>query len=85
MDDEPVAHRTRSRISALSASSRTFPREFIEQWATSEVLHGNQWEPLALSVLDAESGKSLEHRALRRHPRLDDTWNASYSNEMGRL
>ena len=28
--DEPAAHRTRSRVSALSASSRTFPPDFIE-------------------------------------------------------
>ena len=41
--------------------------------------------PLALSVLDPETGQSLEHRALHRHPRLGPNWNTSYSNELGRL
>ena len=44
-----------------------------------------QWSPLALSVLDPETGQSLEHCALRRHPRLGPDWNTSYSNELGRL
>ena len=74
-----VAHRTRARLklSPLAAASRTFPSEFIKGWAASEVLHGNQWSPLALSVLDPETGQSLEHRALLRHPRLGPNWNTS--------
>ena len=83
----PVAHRTRARLKLLplAAASRTLPSEFIEGWAASEVLHGNQWSPLALSVLDPETGQSLEHRALRRHLRLGPDRNTSYSNELGRL
>ena len=82
----PVAHRTRARLklSPLSAASRTFPSEFIKGWAASEVLHGNQWYPLTLSVLDPETGQSLEHRALRRHPRMGPDWNTYYSNKLGR-
>ena len=62
----PIAHQTRSclKVSPLSASSRTFTSEFLQGWAASEVLHGNQWSPLALSVLDPETGQSLEHRYL---------------------
>ena len=56
---EPVAHRTCSRVSSLSTASCTFPPEFIERWAASKVLHGNQWEPLALSVLDTETAQTL--------------------------
>ena len=83
VDDEPVAHRTRSRISALLASGRNFPSEFLEQWAASEVLHINQWAPLALSVLNTETVESLEHRTLLCHPKMDKTWNTSYINELG--
>ena len=71
--------------SSVATASRTSPSEFIKTWAASAVLHGNQWSPLALSVLDPETGQSLEHRALRRHPRLGPDWNTSYSNELGRL
>ena len=39
----------------------------------------------ALSVLDGQSGKLLEHRQLRRHLTLKETWDTSYSNELGRL
>ena len=82
-----MAHRKRTRLklSPLAATSRTFPSEFIKGWSASEVLHGNQWSPLALSVLDPETGQSLEHRALSRHPRLGPDWNTSYSIELGRL
>ena len=82
-----MAHRTRARLkmSPLAAASRTFPSEFIKVWAASEVLHGNQWYPLALSVLDPETSQLLEHRALRRHPRLGPDCNTSYSNKLGRM
>ena len=83
VDDEPVAHRICSRISALYASGRTFSSDFIKQWAASEVLHGNQWTPLSLSVIRTKTGESLEHRALRHHPCLAKTWNMSYSNDLG--
>ena len=83
----PVAHRTcaRLKLSPLATASRTSPSEFIKTWAASAVLYGNQWSPLALSILDPETGQSLEHRVLRRHPRLGPDWNTSYSNELGRL
>jgi hypothetical protein len=77
----PVAHRTRSRrISPVAAASRVFPSDFLSLWAASDSIHG-----AALSVLDPATGKSLEHRALRRHPRLGPAWATSYSNELGRL
>ena len=82
---ESVIHRTRSRVSAISTALGTFPPKFIEQWAASKVLHDNQWEPLALSVLDTEIGQTLEHCALCSHPRLATTWNNLYSNNLGRL
>ena len=84
-DNEPIAHCTRYRISALYESIRAFPSEFILRWAASEVLHSNQWEPLALAVIDTKTGQTLEHRALRRHPRLGATWNTSYGDELGQI
>jgi len=39
----------------------------------------------AYSVMDHESGKLLEHRQLRRHPKYKKIWDRSYANEIGRL
>ena len=76
-----VAHRTRScKISPVAASARIFPFEFISRWAVSKVLHGS-----SLSVLDVETGKSLEHRVLRWHPHLSSAWGTAHSNELGCL
>ena len=36
---------------------------------------------VAHSVLDLETGKSLEHHARYRHPNLGYTWSTSYSNK----
>ena len=41
--------------------------------------------PLATPVLDHDTGKTLEHRQLRRHPKYKDVWDKSYGNELGRL
>ena len=41
--------------------------------------------PLAMPVLDDESGKTLEHWQLRHHPKYKDVWDTSYANELGRL
>ena len=38
-----------------------------------------------MPVLDKETGKTLELRQLRTHPKYKDTWNTSYCNELGRL
>ena len=37
------------------------------------------------SVLEHETGKQLNYGQLRKHPRLQETWETSFSNEMGRL
>ena len=37
------------------------------------------------SVLEKENGKQLNYGQLIKHPRLQETWNKSLSNEMGRL
>ena len=83
---EPVSHRTRSRapaaltVNQIQASQRKYPKELLALWCT----------PLppdlaAMPVLDKETGKTLEFRQLRNHPKFKDTWNTSYCNELGRL
>ena len=82
--DKPIPHHTRSRqpISALDASSRVCPSDFLERWALSEVFHPTQ----TLTVLDPNSGNSLKHFQIWCHPGcLGPTWNTSYENEIGRL
>jgi hypothetical protein len=37
----------------------------------------------ALSVLDRDTGKFLEHRQLRTDPKYKPTWDTSYANELG--
>ena len=37
------------------------------------------------SVLEHKTGKQLNYGQLIKHPRLQDTWKTSFSNEMGRL
>ena len=38
-----------------------------------------------MSVLDKETGKTLEFRQLRSHPKYKEIWNTSYCNKLGRL
>ena len=38
-----------------------------------------------MPVLDKETGKTLEFRQLRNHPKYKEIWNTSYCNELGRL
>ena len=58
-----VAYCIRSlKISPVATSACAFLSEFISRWAMSEVLHGTSH-----SVLDVETGKSLEQYPLRCH------------------
>ena len=69
---EPVAHRTRSyTVSPMTAASRRYPGAFLTYWF--------------LSVLDSTTGQYIKHLQLRHHPKLGPVWDASYSNELGRL
>ena len=38
-----------------------------------------------MPVLDETSGKSLQYRQLRKHPKFVHIWNTSYANELGHL
>ena len=82
---DPVAHRTHSRapgalsIHPAQASQQKYPKEHLALWCT----------PLpdlaAMPVLDKETGKPLEYRHLRDHPKYKDVRKNSYCNELGRL
>ena len=86
---QPVAHRTCSAraqepTSDPTTGAPTSPTQPVAQRTRSRYsLAANLLA--ALPVLDEESGKLLEHRQLRRHPRLKETWDTSYANELGRL
>lgn len=58
-------------VSAIAAASRNYPSALLQH--------------LAFPVIDQETGKVLEYRHLKKHPKLGATWRHSYSNEMGRL
>ena len=86
---QPVAHRTRSARAQAPTSDPTTvvptaPTQPVAQRTCSRYsLTANLLADLP--VLDKESGKLLEHRQLRRHPRLKETWETSYANKLGRL
>ena len=40
---------------------------------------------MANSVLEQETEKQLNQGQLRKYPRFQETWNKSFSNEIGRL
>ena len=81
-DTQPVAHRTRSAREKAPTSdpttmAPTAPSQPVAQQTRSRyLLAANLLE--SLPVLDEESGKLMEHRQLRRHPRLKGTWETSY-------
>eukprot|EP00804_Cyclotella_cryptica_P026695 CCRYP_007932-RA/>CCRYP_007932-RA protein AED:0.24 eAED:0.21 QI:0/0/0/1/1/1/2/0/661 len=72
---DAVAHRTRSKLVLLIAA------------LASSNQHVSAFTPtkLATSVLDQDTGLSLEYKQLRTHPKLGHIWSKSYANELGRL
>ena len=62
---------TQAPPSARQASSRTYPLQFLCNWAHS--------------VLDDDTGNLLEYRHLTNHPKYKDTWTKSFSKEIRRL
>ena len=88
---QPVAHRTRSAqtraipsdlaadLPPPAAAEQPVSQQTCSRYALAASLL------TALPVLDLEYGKLLEHKQLRRHPRLKKTWDTSYANELGRL
>ena len=59
---------------------RAFPAKFSIRCVASEVLHG-----AALYVLEVETGKSLKHNVLCRHPCIGSARGTSYRIKLGCL
>jgi hypothetical protein len=77
MVDQPIAARTRARLLAIDPSRNSF--------AALADTTDKESDGTAMPVLDQDTGQLLEHKQLRRHPNHKATWDASYSNELGRL
>ena len=60
-----------SGITPAQAAQRQYPAQFLQS--------------LEMPVLGETSGKSLQYRQLRKHPKFAHIWNTSYANEFGRL
>ena len=100
-DQEPISRRTRSSRSTEKLqptqtiqnksepiSNRTRYRTFAQKYTTpshSRALATQLLTHVSNSVLEQETGKQLNYGQLRKHPRFQETWNISLSNEMGRL
>eukprot|EP00804_Cyclotella_cryptica_P001782 CCRYP_018594-RA/>CCRYP_018594-RA protein AED:0.21 eAED:0.21 QI:0/-1/0/1/-1/1/1/0/556 len=72
---DAVAHRTRSKLALLVAALAS-SNQSISAFAPTK---------LATSVLDTDTGLSLDYKQLRTHPKLGYIWSKSYANELGRL
>ena len=97
-DQEPISRSTRSsksnqpgislKMASEPISQRTRSKTFEKQYTTpsySGALATNLIIHMANSVLEHETGKQLNYGQLRKHPKLQETWKTSFSNEMGRL
>ena len=74
--EQAVASRTQSRTTNAFA---------LLAEAMDDSSEDDDTEDLALPVLDVASGQLLEHRQLRCHPDHKNTWDTSYTNELGQL
>ena len=66
---EPIAQRTRSKKFAQKHTTPSHSRSLDTQFITH----------MTNSVLEQETGKQLNYRQLRKHPRLQETRNKSFS------
>ena len=85
--EQPIARRTRSQlkqsltVTPAQAAQHKLPKELLALCCTPET----SLDHLAMSVLDPETGNTMEYRQLRRHPKYKKIWETSYCNELGRL
>ena len=66
------------------------PRQYLDSTTTTPRRHKyntrlNVAKHGVNSIVDEESGKSLEYRHLIQHPKHKQVWSKSMSNELGRL
>ena len=100
-DQEPISRRTRSIRSTEQLQptkiiqnksepipQRNISRMFAQRYTTpsrSRELATQLLTHMENPVLEKETGKQLNYGQLRKHPRLQEKWNKSFSNEMGKL
>jgi hypothetical protein len=83
---EAIALRTRSRtLAQLSANRARVNLVMLAHAAQASNSNSSINAFLAASVLDHETGKSLEYRQLIKHPKYNKLWSSSYAKELGRL
>ena len=87
LTEKLVAHRTRFRttqqalrVQPVLAAQRKYAVKLLNLWCTPR-----PEEHTAMSVLDNETGESLEYSQLCRHPKYKKVWNTYYFNALGRL
>ena len=93
-DQEHISRRTRSKksnqpgislkMASEPISQRTRSKTFEKQYTTpshARALATHLLTHMANSVLEHETGKQLNYGQLRKHPRLQETWKTSFSNE----
>eukprot|EP00804_Cyclotella_cryptica_P026720 CCRYP_007945-RA/>CCRYP_007945-RA protein AED:0.35 eAED:0.35 QI:0/0/0/1/1/1/2/0/516 len=75
--DQPITACTSARLLATDPSCNSFA-------ALAETTD-EESDGTAMPMLDQDTGQFLEHKQLHRHPKHKATWDALYSNELGRL
>ena len=88
---DPIARRTRSHANSFAALA--FNDDDDEDCTGNTdacagdlaLITTNNDTPTACPVLDAESGKLLEHCQLQKHPAYKEVWDKLYANKLGRL
>ena len=85
--EQPVSNRTRYRttqkylrVQPVLAAQNKYPAKLINLWCAP--IPEEQTE---MTILDNETGESLEYSQLHCHPKYKEVWNTYYSNEVGGL
>ena len=83
---EAIALRTRSRtLAQTKADKARVNLVMLAHTAQASKTNSSFNAFIAASVLDHETGESLEYRQLIKHPKHKDVWSSSYAKELGRL
>ena len=100
-DQEPIATHTRSHIASANPTpfqsiqplnkpitGRTRASNLSHKYTTpsnSRALASQLLTHVSYSVLYHDTGEQLSYVKLGKHPKFQETWNKSFSNEIGRL
>ena len=84
LPDQPISSRTRLQTRGQAHNAFALLSDPDDADDATQVTNPDDI-PLASPVLDHDTGTTLEHRQLRRHPKYREIWDTSYGNELGRL